>query len=139
MSRSDYCYDLDNWDMIKWRGQVASAIRGQRGQKLLRDMLLALDALPEKTLVAEELRTEQGEVCALGALGLMRGIDMERLDPEDPDRVAGAFDVAPQLVREIAHLNDDYSNETPEARFARMRRWVESQIKPATGSPLAAS
>lgn len=30
MSRSGYNDDIDNWQMIKWRGQVASAVRGKR-------------------------------------------------------------------------------------------------------------
>ena len=33
MSRSGYIDDMDDtWQFIKWRGQVASAIRGARGQ-----------------------------------------------------------------------------------------------------------
>lgn len=60
MSRSDYSEDLDMWDLIRWRGQVASAIRGKRGQKLLRDLAAALDAMPVKALIADELQTEDG-------------------------------------------------------------------------------
>ncbi len=63
MSRSGYSDDLDSWALIRWRGQVASAIRGRRGQAVLRDLLAALDAMPEKALVASELETPQGEVC----------------------------------------------------------------------------
>jgi len=128
MSRAGYSDDLDQWELIKWRGQVASAIRGKRGQKLLRELLSALDAMPEKKLIAHELRTEQGEVCALGALGIARGIDLENLDPEDPDGIAAAFDVAQQLVREIEYHNDDWRGETPETRYERMRKWVASLI-----------
>ena len=43
MSRSEYSEDCDsNWLMIQWRGAVASAIRGQRGQTFLYEMLHAL-------------------------------------------------------------------------------------------------
>lgn len=129
MSRSGYSEDLDNWDLIKWRGQVASAIRGKRGQALLRDMLAALDAMPEKSLVPQELETPNGEVCALGALGRVRGIDMESLDPEDYDSVANAFGVAHQLVQEIVYHNDEWlGRETPEQRWKAMRAWVAGQI-----------
>lgn len=141
MSRSGYHDDLDNWAMIKWRGQVASATRGRRGQKLLNDLLEALDAMPEKALIAHDLETEDGEVCALGALGKARGIDMQKLDPEEPESVGAAFDVAPQLAQEIVYMNDEYLDGTwndatkhydpitPEQRWTRMRTWIVSQIK----------
>ena len=48
MSRSGYSDDAENVAM--WRGQVANATRGRRGQKLLRDMVAALDAMPDKRL-----------------------------------------------------------------------------------------
>ena len=142
MSRSGYVDDEpDNWQMIKWRGQVASAIRGRRGQKLLIDLLAALDAMPEKTLIAHELETKDGEVCALGALGKARGLDMQQLDPEEPEEVAAAFGIAPQLAMEIVYMNDDhldsvwndstkrYEDIAPEKRWERMRAWVASLIK----------
>jgi hypothetical protein len=56
MSRSGYCEDMDDqWAHIRWRGAVTSAIRGRRGQAFLREMLAALDAMPEKRLVAGAL------------------------------------------------------------------------------------
>ena len=131
MSRADYSYDIDSWELIMWRGQVASAIRGKRGQALLRDLVTALDALPEKSLTFGELETEGGEVCALGAVGKLRGIDMKEIDPSEPDVVAGAFDVAEQLAREIVHQNDEGGpwKETPEQRWQRMREWAVGNLK----------
>lgn len=131
MSRSGYSDDIDNWRLIKWRGQVASAIRGRRGQSLLRDMLAALDAMPEKKLIESELQTTDGDVCALGAAGKARGVDMSTLDPEEPRMVAAAFDIAHQLAAEIAYMNDEvtYYTETPEQRWTRMREWVAAQIR----------
>jgi hypothetical protein len=131
MSRAGYS-DLDDWDwdLIRYRGQVASAIRGSRGQKLLTDLLAALDAMPDKALVSEELETESGEVCALGCLGKARGMEMAAIDPEDPDLVATAFDIAPQLAREIAYENDEgWYSETPAQRWERMRKWVAANIR----------
>lgn len=131
MSRSGYSDDIDQWDLIRWRGQVASAIRGKRGQSLLRDLLAALDAMPEKVLVISEYETKEGDVCTLGALGKSRGIEMQGFDPEDYDGWAHTFSVAPQLVQEITYLNDEGSyNETPEHRWKRMRDWVFAQIRP---------
>lgn len=83
MSRSGYTDDGDNWELIKWRGQVASAIRGKRGQAFLRELRDALDALPEKKLCYHELQRKDGACCAIGAVGRARGIDMTDLDPED--------------------------------------------------------
>lgn len=131
MSRSGYSTDLDNWDLIRWRGQVASAIRGKRGQKFLTDLLAALEALPVKRLIADDLQDGDGEVCAIGALGASRGLDMSKVDPEDPDQVAAVFDVARQLASEIAFENDEsWRHETPEERYDRMIRWVKARILP---------
>ena len=131
MSRSGYSEDIDQWALICWRGQVASAIRGKRGQKLLRDLLAALDAMPEKRLISGELMDAEGEVCALGCLGKARGIDMSTVDPDEADQVSKAFDIAPQLAREIVYENDEgrWSLESPESRFDRMRKWVVDHIK----------
>lgn len=136
MSRAGYSDDIEGWAMIRWRGQVASAIRGKRGQALLSEMLVALDAMPVKRLITEELENEQGEVCGLGALGKARGVEMKDLDPEDPEQIASAFNIASQLAREIAYENDEGGwHETPERRWVRVRAWVASKVKAATPSP----
>lgn len=130
MSRSGYSDDLEDWDLIRWRGQVASAIRGKRGQKLLIDLLAALDSMPDKRLIEDDLENEEGEVCTLGALGKARALDMTQIDPEEPEQVAAAFDIATQLAQEIAWENDEaYGHETPEHRYERMKAWVASHIK----------
>ena len=132
MSRSGYCDgfdDDDQWQFIRWRGAVKAAINGARGQAFLREMLNALDALPEKKLIKNDLEAE-GAVCAIGAVGRMRGIDMGALDPEDREAVAAAFGIAPALTAEIVFENDEaYWNETPEARYSRMRKWVEVHLR----------
>lgn len=130
MSRSGYSDDCDGWALIRWRGVVASAIRGKRGQAFLTEMLAAMDALPEKQLVAWELEAH-GQVCAIGSVGLARGVDMSKLDPEDSATVAGAFGIAEPLAQEIVWMNDEAGpwKETPEQRFARMRQWIASNIR----------
>lgn len=134
MSRHGYSDGIDQWDLIRWRGQVASAIRGKRGQRLLIDLVQALDAMPEKVLIAEKLIDHEDDdaVCALGAVGVKRGITMDDLDPEAPERVAEAFDVAEQLAREITYVNDEGGNysETPQQRWERVRAWAVSHIQP---------
>lgn len=132
MSRSGYSEDIETWSLIRWRGAVNSAIKGKRGQSFLKDLLVALDAMPEKKLISDELEV-QGEVCALGALGKTRGIDMSNIDPYDRETVANTFDIAPALAAEVVYENDEggpsyFSQETPEGRWQRMRNWIESLI-----------
>lgn len=132
MSRAGYSddYDLDNWSMIRWRGVVASSIRGKRGQAFLRDLAEAMDAMPEKRLIAGDLE-RGGNVCAIGSLGVRRGVELAKLDPQDPGPIADAFGIAEPLVREIEYMNDEggWYDETPEKRWQRMRDWVAASIK----------
>jgi hypothetical protein len=159
MSRSGYSDDIeDNWSWICWRGAVASAIRGKRGQAALREIAAALDAMPEKTLAAESLQTADGEFCTLGALGKARGMELEKIDPDDWHQVAKEFGISSTLAREIMYENDETVSDRMvpirvevcgplrpwEPRFKRvaqwdpsagarrwqyMRDWVESSIK----------
>ena len=150
MSRSGY--SDDNEGVALWRGMVASATRGKRGQAFFKALLEALDAMPEKRLIAGQLE-EHGEVCTIGALGRHRGIDMSQMDPEDPSTVAPAFNIAECLAQEVVHMNDEYAQRiyvevpgpprnawerhhqighdiTPEERWQKMRKWVLEQIRP---------
>lgn len=112
MSRSGYTDDFeDHWQLIRWRGAVASAIRGKRGQQTLREILAALDAMPCKELASESLVNEEGAFCTLGALGAARGIDMAPIDPEDRERVAKTFGISEALAAEIMYLNDEHVDD----------------------------
>lgn len=108
MSRSGCTddYDEDGTGGL-WRGAVARAINGKRGQAALRETLAALESMPQKILIGESLVTADGEFCTLGALGAARGLDMSAVDPEDWDAVAALFDIAPAMVREIVYENDE--------------------------------
>lgn len=139
MSRSGYSEDYDD-DIALYRGTVASATRGRRGQRLFRDLVKALDEMPVKRLITNALEYN-GEVCALGAVGRARGVSMAGLDPENSEAVAGTFDIADCLAREVVYMNDEayygsrgpdgkWQPETPEQRWERMRKWAASQIRP---------
>lgn len=130
MSRSNYSEDTDDYLAYgRWRGVVKSSIRGKRGQAFLKDLVAALEAMPVKRLIQDELEKD-GEFCAIGVLGKTRGIDMSRLDPEDADCVAEKFGIAAPLVREIVYLNDeDMRNSTPEKRYEMMLEWARGQLK----------
>jgi hypothetical protein len=93
-------------------------------------MLAALDALPERELVSDELVTDEGAVCAIGAVGRARGVDMTGIGPHTPYDVGDRFGIAEALASEIVYMNDERgpSNETPGLRWDRMRRWVASLI-----------
>ncbi len=137
MSRSGYTDDYDcedNWQMIRWRGAVTSAMRGKRGQEFFKELLASLDALPNKRLIRGDLQTDQGDVCTLGALGRARDMDMKPLAGMDAADVAHDFGIAGALAQETVWENDDAGSwkETPEQRFDRVRRWVVSNIKGAT-------
>lgn len=127
MSRSGYS-DIDGWELVKWRGAVASAIKGQRGQSFLKEMIEALDAMPDKRLIEESLAVD-GDVCAMGSVGQKRGIDMTDIDFNDREEVANLFGISGALAAEISYENDEGGwRETPEQRWARMRRWAEKQL-----------
>lgn len=134
MNRSRYSDDDDFNQLAMYRGQVASAIRGRRGQAFLRELIDALDTMPDKRLAVGELR-ENDRVCALGAVGAKRRMDLERLDPEDAETLAAAFGIAHQLIREIEWINDeggDFWDDTPEERWRRVRDWAASNLRSPT-------
>jgi capsid portal protein len=133
VSRAGYTDDYDSqWDLIRWRGAVKSAIRGKRGQAFLREMLSALDQLPSKRLIDGDMEAD-GEVCALGAVALARGIaGLHDIDPYDRDRIAQTFGIPPALAAEIMYANDEaagyWHEETPEQRWQRVRNWIAGKI-----------
>lgn len=133
MSRSGYSDDCENWSLICWRGAVTSAMKGKRGQAFLLELREAMEAMPEKRLVADVLEVD-GQFCTIGVLGAQRGIIMEALDPSDREEVAAAFGIAPALAAEIVFMNDEgsWNAETPEQRWVRMREWVETNIQQVT-------
>jgi len=142
MSRSGYTDDCDGEgaDLAMWRGVIASATRGKRGQRFFRDLVAALDAMPVKRLVANDFATPEGEVCALGCLARQKGAAMPAVERDefddidiDYDALGATFNIAHQLAQEVMYMNDEYGSwrgaETPEQRWARMRAWAAKQIR----------
>ncbi len=152
MTRSGYTdEEAEPGQFAMWRGTVASAIRGRRGQAMLLDLLAALDAMPEKRLIVGHLNDADGEVCALGALAKYRGVDLSECEDcidgdgycDDPEylaqKLANAFDIARPLAQEIQYLNDEHfeftyvnnkrHNCTPEERWKMMRGWVVGNLR----------
>jgi hypothetical protein len=150
MSRSGYSDDYGDEDPLllgRWRGAVLSSIRGKRGQAFLREMVAALDAMPKKRLISHDLVQYAPAfvppeiaipcVCAIGSVGLKRGVTMETLDPHEADQIADTFGIAAALVREIEFVNDECGrhSETPEERWFRVRKWAETQLAAPLPAP----
>jgi hypothetical protein len=130
MNRSGCVEECDD-DLAfgRWRGQVTSAIRGHRGQAFLCELAEAMDAMPIKELITDELIDEHGNCCTIGVICKARGIDVSKIDPEDPRQVGDAVGIARQLAAEIEYENDDFVCQLPKDRWVRMRTWVEKQIR----------
>jgi hypothetical protein len=134
MSRSGYRDDYDyNGALNRWRANVNRSIGGKRGQSFLREMASALDAMPVKELVADEVVRDSEHVCAMGAVAVARGLDVSRLDVEDAEEVGKTFGIAGAMAREISFENDERAawaghKETPAERWTRMRKWVSDNL-----------
>ena len=139
MSRSGYSTDLDEAALNLYRGNVERAIKGKRGQAFLQELARALDEMPEKKLIVGDLVSEDGSVCAIGAVCKARSLDVSKVDKYDPQEVGDLVGIARPLAAEIEYLNDErlvynprqvgWIQETPEMRWQRMREWVQDQLK----------
>lgn len=134
MSRSGYSdcddYDGDNPSYLLWPSIVRRATKGKRGQAFLQELAAEMDAMPEKCLIKDDLVTPEGACCAIGVIYKSRGISAESVDVHDPEEVAQKVNIARALAAHIEYENDEAgpSDETPEQRWIRMRKWVAEQI-----------
>lgn len=136
MNRHGLCAASDIEDVLvygRWRGAVASAIRGKYGQAFLRELLAALDAIEAQRLIGGRLENEYGEVCALAAVGRARGLNLQSVDYEDHQAVAKVFGINEKLAQEIMWVNDEYirRNNAPAMaqRYHEVRDWVLGHIR----------
>ena len=115
-----------------YRGTVERSINGKRGQAFLRELAAAMDAMPEKLLIARQLIDRDGDCCAIGVICKSRGLDVGPVDYNCPTAVGDLVGISHSMAAEIEHENDDYfGGETCEQRWQRMRRWVARSLKPA--------
>ena len=138
MSRSGYVDNGDEWALIRWRGAVASAIRGERGQAFLIGLAKLMDEMPVKRLIAHDL-VKDGEACTLGVACMALNIDTSQIIFEDPEfgydeeatlELSKKLGIAAAMIREIEYENDEgvWGDESPEQRWSRMRNWIEKKI-----------
>lgn len=129
--RSGYSEDCEGPELVLWRGAVERAIHGRRGQRFFRELIAALDSLPEKKLCHGELRAEDGTYCALGVvadrLGVLGDLDNSAVEH---DAIGRAIDIAPSLVREVEWVNDEQARDRDDAaRYRRVRAWAENRLR----------
>lgn len=131
MSRHGYADDLDYQYLNLYRGTVKRCINSKAGQSFLRELADAMDAMPEKVLIADELINSDGDCCTIGVVCKSRAIDVNAIDYEDPEQVGSAVGIARQMAAEIEYENDDgaWHDESPGQRWQRMRKWVAEHIR----------
>jgi hypothetical protein len=77
-----------------------------RGQAFLRELLAALDAMPDKRLTTGELQAD-GDFCSLGVVGQARGLDLSKIDTENWEQLSREFGISEAMAREIMWENDE--------------------------------
>lgn len=135
-----------------WLHNIRAAIKGKRGQAILRDLREALLSLPEKRLIegaicnapSEAAARPVAEFCAVGALAFYRGVKsgkapadvIESLPQGEQDdwttiRLGRSLGMSDTLAWDLAYKNDEtFADLTPEQRYEKYLAWVESQILP---------
>ena len=154
MSRANYSDDCDAGQLNVWRGAVKSAIRGKRGQAFLQELAAAMDAMPDKRLIAGAA-SHGGCMCTLAVVAQSRGLDLDRLErlmgDGETEAIANMLGIADAMTREVMFENDEgcgyeywlnsghhispniRHKTTEEKRWIQMRSWVAANLaKPAT-------
>lgn len=87
-------------------------------------------SLPDKRLILGALEDEEGGVCAIGAYGKRKGLDLSKFDVDYETDEVGIAGGMPRLVAwKVVEMNDiQLDHVTPEQRYEKMLAWVESNI-----------
>jgi len=150
MSRLRECEGGDDGPCLYWANLVRQT-KSQRGQAFLRELLVALEALPDKKLI-ENAIVQDGCSCSLGALAVHRRVaagenrdavlaELAAINVDIDDSAWDGEEILPwathalaapfYLADQIASINDDEggNDETRStARYDRMVKWLQSQI-----------
>lgn len=129
---------------ILWEANQERSLKSRKGQAVLRRLEAALLALPEPKLVADEIKTADGIVCALGALAISEGYQGNLELPETSFdawgntgsevedamlALAKLLDVPRLVAVAIIRENDeDYRVKTPEQRYNHVLAWTRSWL-----------
>lgn len=162
MSRFNCCdYDGEGPPPEFWQQAVRNAIRGRKGQAILRELREALLALPQPRLISGSVAYE-GEVCAIGALAASRltkgPIKLTEWFVSTGSREIGSLEELEErfgnwiddeigtvelgmsmgltraLAWGISYENDEgtWNTETPEQKYQRVLAWVDRELLPVT-------
>lgn len=118
------------------------SLAGKKGQAALRELVAALEAMPEKRLCKWAMVDDEGEVCALGAYVLRKRIQrgdtyaqaIKTIDHEGENRMshdlASHYEFPAAAAWAVAFRNDEILDRcSPEERHALMLEWARAQIK----------
>ena len=141
-----------------WDANCRRSLKGKAGQRELRELEVALLALPEKRLIHGSLVDDDGDVCAIACYAKHKGIDLSKFDPEDESHEVGIAAGMPRLVAwKVVAFNDLHCDDvwevadgpvqrgyghykggiphirpmTPEERYEKVLAWVRGQLKGA--------
>lgn len=158
MSRIDYVDCDDNADFLRacaFSANTQRHLKGEKGQKALKELEAALLALPEKKLIYSKFVVKDGDdnpdgaVCALGAMALKRLMDkgmtraeaISNLDEtgpsDDVDSVWEELKSTAQFMKlkmnfvwEVVEQNDEQcaKNTSAEDRYKHVLAWVQERI-----------
>lgn len=146
--------DFDNQAAL-WEANLGRSLKGRKGQAALRELEAALLALPEKRLIADDMVSADGSVCALAALAQHRGYQGDMTLPKQPDwdnpddanspfwdefeyveavegamvKIAADLGIPPMVAKAIIYENDDDYVKTPEDRYQKVLHWTQRQIQ----------
>lgn len=153
MSRTDaFDGDVDEkFPAHLWDSWYSRSLKGKRGQKNLRDFIAALDAMPEKRLIADaevekhpvddEREYEVAGVCAVACFAASRGEDPRWFGGEEDSDIFTTAELGKNaglswtMAWEMARANDDvFSDSTPEERWQKMRDWAVARLQPFPAS-----
>ncbi len=122
--------DFSGLEAGRWLARVRSALFGRPGQAVMAELEEALLALHHHRLIEGALFDADGEVCALGALGLRREVELPTGgDEEDVSETAfwaeTHLGITYTLAWVIQEANDvQFGRLSPEARYAAVFNWV---------------
>ena len=132
MNRSGYVQqtEANRKDYKEWRGRIKTLLCYSSVQALLGKLAQALDDMPVKELIAGELISGSGQVCAIGALCQSQGIthtQVKDIKLDDVHEIAALIQAPYEIVAEIEAINDEKfaRDPSPAYRWRRVRDWVE--------------
>jgi len=104
------------------------SINSKRGQAFLRELILALNALPEKILIYGDFENSDG-YCVMGACLKYRNLNVREIDDSN-EGLGSIFNIHTEFIEKVIDVNDSPRIiETQTKRWHRVRDWAVSNLK----------